>query len=346
MFFSAAFIALVAPVVLAQQSVWGQCGGTGYTGVTTCASGSSCVKLNDYYSQCQPGSATISTTAATSSTAASSPASTGSYKYLFSFGDSYSQTGFELNGTAPSPANPLGNPDFPGYTSSGGINWIGFLITEYNKTEMMSYNLAYGGATIDANIVAPYLSTVLSLVDQVDIFLDGITSGLVPNWGDSGLFAFWIGINDIGNTYYESVDQDTLHDEMMDSYFEKVQELYDVGAREFLFMTVPPVEKTPLMIAQGTTAQEEEAVEIADFNDRVFARAEAFKANNTGVTLYLYDTQPAFDMIIADPTAYGYIDATSVCENSTCMWYNNYHPTEEVHRVLAEQLTEVIADFW
>ncbi|OCL10685.1 carbohydrate-binding module family 1 protein [Glonium stellatum] len=31
---------------------YGQCGGAGYTGATTCASGATCTKLNDYYSQC------------------------------------------------------------------------------------------------------------------------------------------------------------------------------------------------------------------------------------------------------------------------------------------------------
>ncbi|KAF2181586.1 carbohydrate-binding module family 1 protein [Zopfia rhizophila CBS 207.26] len=31
---------------------WGQCGGNGYTGPTTCVSGSTCTKQNDYYSQC------------------------------------------------------------------------------------------------------------------------------------------------------------------------------------------------------------------------------------------------------------------------------------------------------
>ncbi|KAB5583492.1 hypothetical protein GE09DRAFT_1167437 [Coniochaeta sp. 2T2.1] len=31
---------------------WGQCGGIGYTGCTTCASGSTCQKSNEYYSQC------------------------------------------------------------------------------------------------------------------------------------------------------------------------------------------------------------------------------------------------------------------------------------------------------
>ncbi|KAI0076808.1 hypothetical protein K474DRAFT_1691167 [Panus rudis PR-1116 ss-1] len=31
---------------------YGQCGGIGYTGPTTCVAGSTCSKLNDYYSQC------------------------------------------------------------------------------------------------------------------------------------------------------------------------------------------------------------------------------------------------------------------------------------------------------
>jgi cellulase len=31
---------------------YAQCGGQGYTGATTCASGSKCVKQNDWYAQC------------------------------------------------------------------------------------------------------------------------------------------------------------------------------------------------------------------------------------------------------------------------------------------------------
>ncbi|KAG8855536.1 hypothetical protein FRB91_002058 [Serendipita sp. 411] len=37
----------------ATQTLYGQCGGTGWTGPTTCASGT-CKKSNDYYSQCLP----------------------------------------------------------------------------------------------------------------------------------------------------------------------------------------------------------------------------------------------------------------------------------------------------
>lgn len=62
----------LASTGFAQQSAWGQCGGIGWTGATTCVSGYTCVKSNDYYSQCVPG--TASTSAAASST--SKPATT------------------------------------------------------------------------------------------------------------------------------------------------------------------------------------------------------------------------------------------------------------------------------
>ncbi|KAF9043810.1 hypothetical protein BDZ89DRAFT_217024 [Hymenopellis radicata] len=51
----------------AQSQVWGQCGGIGWTGATTCVSGSTCTYSNDWYSQCLPGGP-ASTAAPTSTT--------------------------------------------------------------------------------------------------------------------------------------------------------------------------------------------------------------------------------------------------------------------------------------
>ncbi|KAJ7150647.1 beta-1,4-endoxylanase [Mycena filopes] len=45
---------LVLPRVLAQAPIWGQCGGTGFTGPTTCATGSVCVFENPFFSNCFP----------------------------------------------------------------------------------------------------------------------------------------------------------------------------------------------------------------------------------------------------------------------------------------------------
>ncbi|KAK0211167.1 cellobiohydrolase II [Desarmillaria ectypa] len=80
----AALVAILPVFVEAQSSVYGQCGGIGWNGAKTCVSGSTCTYVNDYYSQCLPGSAASTTTAtsktsttatATSTTSGSSPSS-------------------------------------------------------------------------------------------------------------------------------------------------------------------------------------------------------------------------------------------------------------------------------
>jgi len=49
---------------IAQSPVWAQCGGIGWSGSTTCVSGTTCTELNDYYSQCIPSATTPTTTVA------------------------------------------------------------------------------------------------------------------------------------------------------------------------------------------------------------------------------------------------------------------------------------------
>ncbi|KAF2116602.1 hypothetical protein BDV96DRAFT_29873 [Lophiotrema nucula] len=50
-------LALLATTASAAIPDWQQCGGTSWTGETQCSSTAGCVKVNDYYSQCQPGAA-------------------------------------------------------------------------------------------------------------------------------------------------------------------------------------------------------------------------------------------------------------------------------------------------
>lgn len=96
---SFALLSVLATGALAQSSAYGQCGGTGWTGATTCVSGYICTYQNDWYSQCIPGTAsstattigTTTTTVTTSSRTTSSTASasttaaagsTGHFKWL------------------------------------------------------------------------------------------------------------------------------------------------------------------------------------------------------------------------------------------------------------------------
>ena len=93
---------------------------------------------------------------------------------------------------------------------TGGPNWIDFMTTVNNKSLVLTYNYAYGGATINASLVQPYEPTVLSLIDQVNEFMGQAASkpATAPWTSENALFSIWIGINDIGTTYSQGGDRD------------------------------------------------------------------------------------------------------------------------------------------
>lgn len=163
-----------------------------------------------------------------------------SIRLTLSSGDSYSQTGFNVASTKPSSTNPLGNPAYPGYTSSGGPNWIGYLVKNYNATLLYSYNFADGGATVNASLVKPFKPTVKSFIDQVKLFSDSIAKKpSYANWMDeTAVFMVWLGVNDVGNSY-SSADETALLGKIMDNYFSQLEILYNTGARTFALLSVP-----------------------------------------------------------------------------------------------------------
>ncbi|KIM33763.1 carbohydrate esterase family 16 protein [Serendipita vermifera MAFF 305830] len=366
------------PSAWAQASVWGQCGGINWTGSTSCVSGSTCVYQNDWYSQCLPSSTTATSTSKTSSSTSkassstskssstsstsktssstskassstsSAPTASGTStgKYWFSFGDSYTQTGFTVTGEQPSSSNAFGNPTYPGYTACGSVpNWIDYAATTLNSTLVKVYNHAYGGATIDATLVVPYSSSVLSLGDQVNNFLTYNAPGKTyyPGWSSSNaIFSIWVGINDIGNSYYLSGDRSAFDTTLLNRYFELVTSLYNVGARHFLFLTVPPIERSPLMLAQADSARAAEKVVIADYNSQLASMAASFASSHSGVTTQIFDTQVTVNAMLDNPTAYGLTDATSYGSSTTVAWCNDYHISPPVHLQIAKGVAALI----
>ncbi|KAI0056052.1 hypothetical protein BV25DRAFT_1921291 [Artomyces pyxidatus] len=70
---------LASTAAYAQSPLWGQCGGSGWNGATTCVSGATCTYENPYYSQCLPSSSSGGSTVSSqsiSSTATSTSSST------------------------------------------------------------------------------------------------------------------------------------------------------------------------------------------------------------------------------------------------------------------------------
>ncbi|KAJ4475197.1 hypothetical protein C8J55DRAFT_123967 [Lentinula edodes] len=195
-----------------------------------------------------------------------------SIRKIVIFGDSYSSVGYQGKGgdTAPRAAKPLG-VDFPGYplqmwNEEGTPNWVGHLITKYMpeprykpnldeqdegyaENPILVYDYAVGGATIDGVKV------------QVEMFFLGQAGvGTNPDWArwssEETLFVTWVGINDCAWS--------TKHVEAMAKLYNLQEQLYNAGARNFLFIDVPPIARSP---AVPTDRAEEAGKTYLDWNN-------------------------------------------------------------------------------
>ncbi len=224
----------------------------------------------------------------------------------------------------PSATNPLRNPTYPGWTASNGPNWVDYITVKYNASKILTYNLAYGGATIDSALVAPYEPTVSSVAEQIENqFMP--TYAAKPTsapWSSSNtLFAIFDGINDIGNTYWEGVAATTsLNNVILAVYHGLVDELYYTGARNFLFLNVPPVDRSPLSTANSAAEQALEKADIAAWNAGVVALAKSLKAEKPDVNAFVVDANKYFTEVLNRPSSF---PQTALYKNTTayCVAY-------------------------
>jgi phospholipase/lecithinase/hemolysin len=96
------------------------------------------------------------------------------------------------------------------------------------------------------------------------------------------------------------------------------------------------------MTAQGAAACASEKAVIADFNSQLVTYISQFKANNTGVTTYLFDANTLFNTVLDNATAYGFVDNTSY-GNTGDFWGNNYHPSPAMQTIIGQNVSSVLA---
>ncbi|KAJ7189174.1 lipolytic enzyme [Mycena filopes] len=185
-----------AGVALAQNPIFGQCGGINWTGATTCAEGSSCVVQNPFFSQCVPSTGTGTTTplpptTTPSSTIKSTTSSTSTRTTTSPTTTSTGTTGLNIR------LLPLGDSITYGFTSSDGNgyraalhdmlqpgNTLDFIGSIKSGTMVDNDNEGHIGAIISqiaqsaTNALAlPARPNVVLLMAGTNDILDNISSG-------------------------------------------------------------------------------------------------------------------------------------------------------------------------
>jgi len=195
------------------------------------------------------------------------------------------------------------------------------LTVKHNASLLLTYNLAYGGATIDSALVAPYLPTVSSVAEQVENewFPTYASHPSFAPWSSNDtLFAFFDGINDVGNSWWIGDEaMNSLYTNIFAVYRGLVDELYYAGARNFLFVDVPPVDRSPLVLANTPEQQAIEHAALLRWNGLLATMAKAVKKDLTGVNVFTASAWDVFTQVLDNPASYvetaGYKNVTAYC---------------------------------
>ncbi|PBP16545.1 cellulose-binding GDSL lipase/acylhydrolase [Diplocarpon rosae] len=253
-------------------------------------------------------------------------------KYIFSFGDSYTSTCFDINGRQPSPCNPMGNTDLGnGLTSAQGPVWIQFLTTKYNTSPVQTYNFAVGGASIPDN----YTYQVENLYQpkySTNRFWEGSNT----------LFTSWVGINDVSDAWIHKDSEELLT--RLDKYTALLEQMWNTGARNFFIVNNPPLERSPFIAGFDKDSVALYKKDIQVFNENLATHVSAFQDRHPEGSIVLYDVHTLFSKVLDDPKKYGFTDSTSM-DSDGSLWSGNFHILTGFDDFIAKDMAKTIAKF-
>jgi len=221
------------------------------------------------------------------------------------------------------------------------------------NNNMTLYNFAYGGAVIDRNIIpqSPFHSSFLLQYDQ---FIERMSEGKkFGNWnGNDTLFGFWFGTNDnlyLDRDTYDSDDKvKDIFKTIFETLFSKVNDMYNMGARNFLFIKAVNLNKFP-QVKDGKSRSIRKKLEKTKgyINDFIIKNAENFHNNHNDTNIYVYGADNEYDYIMENYKQYNYTSNSEYYNKhgekkgkdvNDYIWIDGLHSTPKTQRILAENI--------
>lgn len=295
-------------------------------------------------------------------------------EYYFAFGDSWTDTHFVPAFEQPSTANPLGNPAWPGLTSSNGPNYVGYLAAKYNQSFIKAYDLAFSGSTIDAGIdrtLFDWLDFYHQIRDQFLKYYTTNETGIPQPIGwnsENSLFSMFFGINDA--MVYDRAEPHL--DKVFQTYETLVGQLYEASARNFLVLNIPPLDRSPIVREQYAGEEHRFKGDVDALNDMIKTLVSHLRAKYADIMIFEFDVHDLFGRVVDDPkitpqtTVYkntmdyckGYdqtlefghlptkemIAGCGGLDLEEYLWYNSLHVTWPIHDAIAAGIAKLLSE--
>lgn len=217
---------------------------------------------------------------------------------------------------------------FPGstYAEHGHPNWVGHLVYRLrDRTRLVVYDFAKGGDTTEG---------VERQIEQE--FLPNLADQPPPPDGtriwsaNDTLFAIWVGINDCGYSGPDRIPPKLV------KLFSLVDLLYSAGARHFMLIDIPPINRSPAMRdpPRGKLSFEE-------WNDCLRARAADFARTHSDATVVIYSAWDTFTRVLNNPSAFGF-NGGDVRRRGGTIWVDHIHPSSQMHDEIAKDIAALL----
>ena len=264
------------------------------------------------------------------------------------FGDSLSDPGnaFKATGRLFAPA-----PYDQGRFSNGPV-WTDYLADDlklnpipYMNTNGIpsakGVNYAFGGATSGTENIAYLFDSKLAGLPGVKTQVDALIQPLLKagqTADPNSLYVLWAG----GNDYTYAGSKDTAG--VVNNLSWAINNLYNIGARNFLIGNLPDLSKTPLGSSNPGNLQETVQAHNTLLNQEITKLNQSLFNSK----IALFDVNNVFKDVINKPDQYGLTNVTEQCFLATpvsiflCsnpdeyLFWDNLHPTTKGHKLIAD----------
>ncbi|WDS38193.1 autotransporter domain-containing protein [Pseudoxanthomonas sp.] len=239
------------------------------------------------------------------------------------------------------------------FTTNPGLVWSEYLANYYGtdatSDNQGGTNYAVGGARVDEDNVTA-LGVAPSIASQVTSYLAS-TGGVADA---NALYTVWGGANDLFAVAGGAPAQATIATAVT-TEIGLVGTLQAAGAQYILVATIPDLGRTPEFLAGGAASSAAGTQLATSYNTALFSGLAA-----SGLRVIPLDTYTLIDEITADPTTYGFTNATetacTVASSVTCspldyvtptaatdyIFADGVHPSAAAHEVLAQYALSVL----
>lgn len=155
-----------------------------------------------------------------------------------------------------------------------------------------------------------YTVSLVNQTKQFELYANPVLSTFIDK--SETLVGIWIGINDIGDSAEYDVDFPVFYNELITTLFTRVEKIYNLGYKQYLFMKLPPLNRTPpnLIRAAGPLPN---TTMIEWYNDALSNHSAIFQQAHPDTKMMVFDTTTYLNYVLDHPAEYGIKNTTGYC---------------------------------